>query len=50
MAKCAVCGEEKAQYLENGRCYSCRRRHFEQTRPLMLFDLLDAETKKKIIG
>jgi hypothetical protein len=47
--RCQVCFKEAGEYVENGRCYSCRRRHYEQTRPLMLWDMLDEGTKKKII-
>lgn len=47
--KCEICGEERGVFLENRRCYSCRRKHYEATRPIMLWDLLDVETKKKLI-
>ena len=49
MARCNVCSKESGRYTEGGRCYSCRRKYYEQTRPLMLWDHLDAETKKKVI-
>ena len=47
--RCEICKQEKGAYLENGRCYSCRRRHFEDLRPPLLFDFLTDEDKKRLI-